>query len=42
MSKNLSVKYYQDNLERLLNKTRESFENFSREQKENKKQYGCE
>ena len=40
MLKNLSVKYYQDNKERLQRKARERYQNFSKEEKEKKRQYG--
>ena len=40
MLKNLSVKYYQDNKERLQRKARERYQNFSIEEKEKKRQYG--
>ena len=42
MSKTLSVKYYQENKERLLKKSRKRYQNLSREEKEKKRQYGCE
>ena len=34
MSKNLSAKCYQENQERLLKKTRERYQNLSKEEKE--------
>ena len=42
MSKNLSAKYYQENKERVEKKARERYQNLSVEEKEKKRQYGCE
>ena len=42
MSKDSSVKYYQDNKERLQNKACERYQSLSQEEKEKKQQYGCE
>ena len=42
MSKNLSAKCYQENKERLQKKTRERYQNLSKEEKEKKRQYGRE
>ena len=42
MSKDLSVKYYQENKERLQKKARERHQNLSKEEKEKKRQYGRE
>ena len=42
MSKNLSVKHYQENKERLQKKAREIYQNLSKEEKEKKLQYGRE
>ena len=42
MSKTLSVKYYQENKERLLKKYRKRYQNLSKEEKEKKGQYGRE
>ena len=42
MSKDLSVKYYQENKERLQKKARERHRNLSKEEKEKKRQYGRE
>ena len=42
MSKNLSVKYYQENKERQQKKARERYQNLSKEKKEKKQQYGRE
>ena len=42
LSKGLSAKYYYDNLERLLNKTCERYQNLSGQEKVEMKQYGCE
>ena len=42
MSKNLSVKYYQENKERLQRKAPEKYQNLSKEEKEKKQQYGRE
>ena len=42
MSKNLSVKYYQENKERLQRKASEKYQNLSKEEKEKKQQYGRE
>ena len=42
MSKNLSVKYYQENKERLQKKACEKYQSLSKEEKEKKRQYGCE
>ena len=41
MSKNLSAKYYQENKER-LQRVREKYQNFSKEEKEKEPQYDCE
>ena len=41
-SKNLSVKYYQENKERLQEKVRERYQNLFKEEKEKKQQYGRE
>ena len=42
LSKGLSAKYCYDNLERLLNKTCERYQNLSGQEKVEMKQYGCE
>ena len=42
MSKSLSVKYYEENKERLQKKARERYQNVSKEKKEKKQQYGRE
>ena len=42
MSKNLSVKYYQENKGRLQKKAPEWYQNLSKEEKEKKQQYACE
>ena len=42
MSKNLSAKYYQINQERLGTKACKRYQNLSKEEKEKKRQYGCE
>ena len=39
MSQNLSVKYYQENKERLQKKARERYQNLSKEEREKKRQY---
>ena len=40
--KNLSVKYYQENKERLQKKARERYQNLSKEETEKKPEYGRE
>ena len=42
MSKISSAKYYQDNKERLQKRYRERYQSLSKEEKEKKRQYGCE
>ena len=42
MAKTLSVKYYQENKERLQKKARERYPNLSKVEKETKRQYGQE
>ena len=42
LSKNLSVRYYQENKERLQKKDREIYQNISKEEKQKKRQYVCE
>ena len=42
MSKNVSAKYYQENKERLLKKACERYQNLSKNEKENKRQYDRE
>ena len=42
MSKTLSVKYYQENKERLQKKVCERYQNLSKEEKQKKRQYGRE
>ena len=42
MPKNLSVKYYQENKEKLQKKAHEKYQNLSKEEKEKKLQYGRE
>ena len=42
MSKNFSVKYYQENKERLQKKICERYQNLFKEEKEKKRQYGRE
>ena len=42
MSKNLSAKHYQDNIERLQKRVRERYQNLSKEEEEKKRQYGRE
>ena len=41
MSKNLSAKYYQENIERLQKKSRKRYQNLS-EEKRKKQQHGCD
>ena len=42
MSKNFSVKCYQENKERLQEKACETYQNLSKEEKQKKRQYGRE
>ena len=42
LSKNLPVRYYQENKERLQKKDRETYQNISKEEKQKKRQYVCE
>ena len=42
MPKTLSVKYYQENKERLQKKAWKRYQNFSKEEQEKKQQYGFE
>ena len=42
MSNNSSAKYYKENKERLQEKARQRYENFSKEEKEKEWQYGYE
>ena len=42
MSKNLSAKYYQENIERLKKIARERYQNLSKEENKKKQQYCCE
>ena len=42
MSKTLSAKYYQEYKERLQGKAGERYQNLSKEEKEKKRQYGCQ
>ena len=42
MSKNLSVRYYQENKERLQKRDRKRYQNLSKEEQEKKQRYGRE